>query len=74
MGHQKGLGTIYSIPEYVYSITDSEGYFFYFLNATIIKAGYAKPHPESPNVKHTELFQKLYEEARKERRGLWKDE
>jgi len=43
-----------------------------FLNATIIKAGYATPMTIPPNVKYADLFKKLYEEAREQKRGLWK--
>jgi len=43
-----------------------------FLNASIISAGYATPMTIPPNVKYADLFQELYEEAREEGRGLWK--
>ncbi|MCX5711715.1 MAG: thermonuclease family protein [Candidatus Omnitrophica bacterium] len=43
-----------------------------FLNAEIIKAGYAGLMTIPPDVKYTDLFQKLYKEARKNKRGLWK--
>jgi len=43
-----------------------------FLNATIIKSGYAQPMTIPPNVKYAGLFEKLYQEARKQGRGLWK--
>ncbi len=42
-----------------------------FLNATIIKAGYASPQKEPPNVKYADLFQGLHEEAKEQGRGLW---
>jgi len=42
-----------------------------FLNAQIIREGYATPMTIPPNVKHADLFKELYEEARKEGRGLW---
>jgi len=53
-----------------------------FVNATIVKSGYAQPtRPElsrgmtiPPNVKYADLFEKLYQEARKDGRGLWKVE
>jgi len=44
-----------------------------FLNATIIKSGYASPMTIPPNVKHADLFKELYEEAREQGRGLWRD-
>jgi len=37
---------------------------FVFLNATIIKSGYATPMTIPPNVKYADLFKELYEEAR----------
>jgi len=45
-----------------------------FINAVIVKAGYAQPMTIPPNVKYVELFQKLYEEAREAKRGLWKND
>jgi micrococcal nuclease len=43
-----------------------------FVNAEIMKAGYAQVMTIPPNVKHQELFVKLEKEARENRRGLWK--
>jgi len=43
-----------------------------FLNAEIIGQGYASPMTYPPNVRHADLFLKLYRQAREERRGLWK--
>jgi micrococcal nuclease len=43
------------------------------LNATMIKSGYATFIPSETNAKYAELFQKLYEEARENKRGLWAD-
>lgn len=43
-----------------------------FVNAEIIKQGYASLMSISPNVKYADLFLKLYQEARKNKRGLWK--
>jgi len=42
------------------------------LNAEIIEQGYASLMTYPPNVKYADLFLKLYQEARKNRRGLWK--
>lgn len=42
-----------------------------FVNAEIIKQGYASMLTYPPNVKHVELFEKLYQEARDNHRGLW---
>jgi len=44
-----------------------------FVNATMVKAGYATPMTIPPNVKYADLFKELYEEAREEKRGLWKN-
>jgi len=43
-----------------------------FVNAEIVKAGYAQPMTVPPNVKHADLFLNLEREARREGRGLWK--
>jgi len=57
-----------------YYIYDENGYVTSnFLNATIISSGYATPMTIPPNVKYADLFKELYEEARKEGRGLWKN-
>lgn len=44
-----------------------------FLNAEIIKAGYAQVMTIPPNVKYQDLFLKLQREARENKRGLWND-
>jgi micrococcal nuclease len=43
-----------------------------FVNAEIVKAGYASLMTYPPNVKYADLFLKLYQEARENHRGLWK--
>lgn len=43
-----------------------------FINAEIVKQGYASLMTIPPNVKYADLFLKLYQEARENRRGLWK--
>jgi micrococcal nuclease len=43
-----------------------------FLNAHLIKSGYASVMTVPPNVKHADLFVKLQKEAREKKRGLWK--
>ncbi len=43
-----------------------------FVNEAIIKEGYAYPLTIPPNVRHAEHFQALYQEARDNKRGLWK--
>lgn len=45
-----------------------------FVNAEIIKQGYASLMTIPPNVKHADLFLKLHQEARENKRGLWKEE
>lgn len=43
-----------------------------FLNAKIIEAGYASLMTIPPNVRYAAHFLKLYQEARQEKRGLWR--
>ena len=43
-----------------------------FVNAEIVKQGYASLMTIPPNVKYAELFQKLYQDARENNRGLWR--
>jgi micrococcal nuclease len=43
-----------------------------FLNAEIVKEGYASLMTIPPNVKYADLFLRLYQEARQSSRGLWK--
>jgi len=42
-----------------------------FLNATLIRQGYAQMKIIPPNVKFQELFSRLQEEAKEQKRGLW---
>jgi micrococcal nuclease len=42
-----------------------------FLNAHLVKNGYAMVYTVPPNVKHADYFVKLQQEARKNKRGLW---
>ncbi|MBU4140575.1 MAG: thermonuclease family protein [Candidatus Omnitrophica bacterium] len=42
-----------------------------FLNAEILKQGYAEVMIIPPNVKYADYFQGLYQEARENKRGLW---
>ncbi len=44
-----------------------------FVNAQIVKEGYASLMTYPPNVKYADLFLGLYQKARENRRGLWKD-
>ena len=43
-----------------------------FVNAEIVKEGYASLMTIPPNVRYSDLFLKLYRQARENRRGLWK--
>jgi len=43
-----------------------------FVNAQILKQGYASLMTYPPNVKYADLFTRLYREARENNRGLWK--
>jgi micrococcal nuclease len=43
-----------------------------FVNAEIVKQGYASLMTYPPNVKYADLFVKLYQQARQNKRGLWK--
>jgi micrococcal nuclease len=43
-----------------------------FVNAEIVKQGYASLMTYPPNVKYADLFRELYREARENQRGLWK--
>lgn len=43
-----------------------------FVNAEIVKEGYASLLTIPPNIRYADLFSKLYRQAREEKRGLWK--
>jgi len=45
-----------------------------FVNAELVKAGYAYVYTNPPNVKYRKLFLRLQKEARENRRGLWSRE
>jgi len=57
----------------IYIPLDDKGKYEQFLNAYILAMGYATPMTSPPNVKYAELFKELYEEAREQKRGLWKN-
>jgi hypothetical protein len=44
---------------------------YLFLNATIVKNGYAQVMTVPPNVKYQELFARLEKEAKERKKGLW---
>jgi len=43
-----------------------------FVNAEIVKQGYASLLTIPPNIKYADTFRKLYQEARENKRGLWR--
>lgn len=43
-----------------------------FVNADLIRNGYATAMTVPPNVVHADLFAKLEQDARRKRRGLWR--
>ena len=45
-----------------------------FVNAELVKRGYAMVMTVPPNVKHAEKFVKLARKARMKERGLWAEE
>jgi micrococcal nuclease len=44
-----------------------------FLNAEIVKQGFAQLLITPPNIKYSDLLQKLYDEAKQNKRGLWQE-
>jgi len=56
---------------YVYVPTD-EGREV-MVNEELLRVGFAQPLTIPPNVKYAERFRALAEEARQQRRGLWRD-
>ena len=55
---------------YVYVTPDGEHEVM--ANAELLRAGLAQPLTIPPNVRHAERFRALAEEARRDRRGLWR--
>jgi micrococcal nuclease len=53
---------------YVYRVDDG-----LFINAEIVRSGYAYPMTIPPNVRHADEFKALFREARKAGKGLWAD-
>jgi micrococcal nuclease len=51
---------------YVYRASDG-----LFVNAELVRRGYATPLSIAPNVRHASRFRELAREARRARRGLW---
>ena len=52
---------------YVYRVSDG-----LFVNASLVRDGYAGTLTVPPNVRYAERFRRLQREARDDRRGLWK--
>lgn len=52
---------------YVYRERDDR-----FLNAALVRGGFARPLTIPPNVRHADDFVRLAREARRSRRGLWR--
>ncbi len=52
-------------------IVNIDGKKWYFVNATIVQSGFAKPMPIAPNDKYKEIFQALYDQAKEYHLGLW---
>jgi len=44
-----------------------------FVNAELVKQGYARAMSIKPNTKCAGLFKQLQEEAKRENKGLWKN-
>ena len=55
---------------YVYVTPDGEREVM--ANAELLRVGLAQPLTIPPNVRHAERFRALAEEARRDRRGLWR--
>ena len=74
--HNTGMeeGYDYNVPASAmyHTVVKEDGWVYAFINAAMIEHGYASPMTIPPNVKYAELFQKLYQEAREHKRGLWK--
>ena len=45
-----------------------------FVNAELVKQGFAQVATYPPNVKYVDLFQRLQKETQAEKRGLWRIE
>jgi len=45
-----------------------------FINAEMVKSGYATVYPYPPNIKYIDLLDKCQEEARKSNIGIWYEE
>lgn len=64
------------IAGYDYTILreeDNSNRWYIFINATLVRSGYAQVSTYPPNVKYANYFRKLEREARKAKSGLWSD-
>lgn len=61
------LGYVYVQPEAVGESATEQA----FVNAELVRRGYAKVYTLPPNVKHAERFLELERQARENGRGLW---
>ena len=53
-------------------LSSIDGNWHLFVNATLVKSGYAQPMTIPPNVTHAKLFKNLHKEAIEKNRGLYK--
>jgi micrococcal nuclease len=78
---EKGIPTIHR-PDGIVALPVAEnfeqdamkGVFPVFLNAFIVQQGYATPITIPPNVKYANFFKKLFQEAREQKSGFWRNE
>jgi micrococcal nuclease len=56
----------------IYYDNNADGSISIFVNASIVKSGYASLMTIPPDVKYANLFRRLYREAKQNKRGLWK--
>lgn len=62
--HQDRYGRLLA---YVYRVSDGM-----FVNAEILRRGFARLDTVEPNTEHVDLFERLVDKARDKHRGLWK--
>jgi len=55
-------------------VSKYDGLDCHLINALILHSGYATPMTIPPNVKYADLFKRIYEEVREQKRGLWSEE
>ena len=67
---EKNLQTVSDINAKLYTVK-RDGREFMFLNATIIRSGYASPLTIAPDNTYAQLFSRLFQEAQSGQYGLW---